>query len=377
MKILIASTFQSSGGAAKASSRLFSAIKDHVDTQYAFLDFLFLRPYLDQMVIRINEQRPDRFFSYSDLPTNSISKLVKKNRPDVLNLHWVQSGFLSLSELQEISCPIVWTLHDSWVFTGGCHIPLECEKHKTGCGFCPALNSSREEDLSRKTFNKKKLLFNQRKDIFVMPSKWLFDQASQSELLKDQSKTIIKNIIPTKIFKIQDKYQARYRLGLPFDKKILTFGAKDGFYEKNKGFDLLKEAAQISSSNDLFFVFYGMSEPKDFTFKFPYLFLGEINDDELMASIFNSADLVCLPSRSENSSNTIIEAQSCGTPVIAFDVGGNGELINHLDNGYLARPYDIKDFSQGFTENFSQIVKSNIFPDPATEYLNLFKNIQN
>ena len=75
--------------------------------------------------------------------------------------------------------------------------------------------------------------------------------------------------------------------------------------------------------------------------------LGYINDDKMMALLYNAADVCIVPSLSENLSNTIMESLSCGTPVVAFNIGGNGDMIDHKQNGYLAQAKDSTDIAQG------------------------------
>jgi len=58
-------------------------------------------------------------------------------------------------------------------------------------------------------------------------------------------------------------------------------------------------------------------------------------------------DVVVVPSIQENLSNTVMEALACGTPCVAFDVGGMLDLIEHQRNGYLARPFESLDLARG------------------------------
>ena len=63
--------------------------------------------------------------------------------------------------------------------------------------------------------------------------------------------------------------------------------------------------------------------------------------------IYNAADVFLLPSLSENLPNTIMEAMACGTPCVGFEVGGIPEMIDHKQNGYVARYKDAADLAEG------------------------------
>ena len=63
--------------------------------------------------------------------------------------------------------------------------------------------------------------------------------------------------------------------------------------------------------------------------------------------MYNSVDVIVVPSIQENLSNVIMESLACGTPVVSFDIGGNGDMIEHKQNGYLAKPFNTLDLAEG------------------------------
>jgi glycosyltransferase involved in cell wall biosynthesis len=396
VKVLIANTTEDSGGAAKAANRLFRALGSELDVKYLVQvkesdatnvigpDTKFeklkssMRSFSDQTIVRLKSKKIDRYFSYSGLPYTFLSNMVNSLNPDVLNLHWVQSGMLSISELSKIKCPIVWTMHDSWVFTGGCHLPLDCNRFEVGCGRCPAIGSHSEFDLSRRLIDLKLKHFNRRNDVFVSPSIWLAGKASHSKLLQSRKVHVIQNVIDRSIFKPLDRSFSRSVFGLPQNRKIVLFGARNAVKDVNKGFLELLEVSRHIYFENVTFVVYGASRPNSFNYGQNFIFLGEVKDERAMAVLFNAVDVVCVPSRTENLSYTIMESLSCGVPVLAFDVGGNSEMIQHQVNGFLARPFDVLDLAEGLSFLLSSNEKFEPYclaDDAVVKYKKLFQEL--
>ena len=272
------------------------------------------------------------------------NELIKK--ADVINLHWITDGFLSIkniSKLTKLNKPIVWTLHDMWAFTGGCHYSEDCKKYVDQCGSCPQLNSNRENDITRKIWKRKKRAYKNLKLTIVTPSKWLAECVRKSSLLSNFNVEIIPNGLDTDIFKPIDKVIARNILNLPEDKKIILFGAMSATTNKLKGFYYLKEALirlqkmEGIIKDELLLVVFGASycdNIKDFPFEVK--FLGRLYDDFSLVVVYNSADVFVLPSIQDNLPNTALESISCGIPVAGFNIGGIPDVIDHKINGYLA-----------------------------------------
>lgn len=68
-----------------------------------------------------------------------------------------------------------------------------------------------------------------------------------------------------------------------------------------------------------------------------FIDIGEMKPTAL-AKIYNLSDIFCLPSHSEGLANVVVEAMSCGLPVITTIVGGHSELITNDVNGILIPP---------------------------------------
>ncbi len=384
MQILIVNTSDIQGGAARAAYRLHkSLLVQDIDSQMLVQnkssdDFKviandskiakgisILRPTLDSIPTRFYKNKTKTLFSPSWFGFSSIVDKINEISPDIVHLHWICGGMMTIEDISRIKAPIVWSLHDNWAFTGGCHIMWECEKYKESCGSCSRLDSDNEKDLSRKIFKRKQKVFNLKKDITIVGlSKWLNNASKRSTLLKDKKHINLPNPIDTTIFKPFDKEKSRELWSLPKDKKLVMFGANSATSDINKGFKELSKALEKLENKNIEFVVFGSSEPKksqNFGFKTHYL--GHLYDDVSLITLYSAVDIMIVPSLQENLSNAIMESLACATPVVGFDIGGNSDMIEHQKNGYLAKPFDTSDLKDGIewilnNENYEELCKN-------------------
>jgi glycosyltransferase involved in cell wall biosynthesis len=307
-----------------------------------------LRPTLDRLPLSLYSGQRG-MFSPNWLP-DSIAENVRRLNPDVINMHWVLDGFVRVETLPRLRKPIFWTLHDMWPFTGGCDYSGDCDRYTRMCGACPQLDSGRERDLSRWTWRRKAKAWQDLDLTIITPSAWMASCARASSLFGHRRIEIIPNGIDTNRFKPIDRRVARRLLQLPQDKQLILFGAwiNDG----RKGFDLLEAALRRLSragwGEKMNAVFFGISRPKDppdLGCKSHYL--GRLNDDISLALTYAAADVFMAPSIQDNLPTTLIESIACGTPCVAFDVGGVPDIIEHEKNGYIARPFETEDLARG------------------------------
>ncbi|ADE35624.1 glycosyltransferase family 4 protein [Methanohalophilus mahii] len=277
---------------------------------------------------------------------NNIDKKIDRIEPDIVHLHWICGGFVPISQVAKIKQPIVWTLHDMWAFTGGCHYNGTCDKYKQECGGCQQLGSNREDDLSRWVWRRKKKYWEDLDFTVVTPSNWLADCARSSSLFEDKRIEVIPNGLDLQKYKPVDKEEAREALNLPQDKNLVLFGAMNSTKDKRKGFQYLKAAINMLSE-DLEFeaIVFGNSGSDD-QLDIPVNYLGRIPDN-MLTSVYSAADMFVAPSLQDNLPNTVMEALACGTPSVAFDIGGMSDMIVHKENGYLAKPFDTEDMAKG------------------------------
>ncbi len=415
MRVVIVSTYDLEGGAAKGPYRLHRAflsegidsimlvmMRRNDDGDWTIISdsqkrvkkaFNLLRATLDRLPLRFYRNGSNVQFSISWVGFNNIVRKINNLNPDIVNLHWIADAFLRIEDIQKIKSPVIITLQDAWYFTGGCHYFWDCEKYTLSCGACPILSSVMEYDLSRICWLRKKRVFQKKKDIFVVgSSKWITDCSKRSSLLKDKKHFTIPSGVDSAIFKPVDKNFARKIWNLPQSKKIILFGAINPLSDKRKGFRQLTEALQkLKKRDDIELVIFGSVRPKDCPdFSFPTRYVGYINDEISIATLYSAADLTLAPSLQENLSNVVIESLSCGTPVVAFDIGGNKDIIEHKFNGYLAKPYDTDDFANGIrwvldNPNYNQlqlnarekILKEFDIKVVVKKYIELFNEVLN
>jgi glycosyltransferase involved in cell wall biosynthesis len=369
MKILIVNTSDINGGAARAAYRLHSALLDNdIDSQMLVQtkssdDFTVilasdskiqkglakLRPTLDALPVKYYKNRTKTLFSSAYLPSLGLAEKVNALNPDVVHLHWINGGMIRIEELTKIKAPIVWSLHDMWAFTGGCHYDENCQGYKNYCGNCKVLASDNDKDLSRRIHNRKAKVFDRLENLTIIGlSQWLADCAKSSSLFRDKNILCLPNPIDTKVFAPFDSLQARQLLNLPSDKKLILFGAMGATSDPRKGFAELNEGLNLLERNDVELVVFGSSKPKvSQSFKYKTHYLGQLHDDITLKVLYSAADVMVVSSLQENLSNAIMESMACGTPVVGFNIGGNGDLIDHHENGYLANPFDSGDLAKG------------------------------
>lgn len=375
MKVLFVNTNDTNGGAARAALRIMRGVQQHGVEALVFVKYKnsqtedvvplsqfvpsgILFRFCDWIATKIKNQwqhykwhpykQTKQNLYFSDLRSTRIHSALQRMDYDIVHLHWVNNRFLGINELKKIHKPIVWTLHDSWPFTGICHVPYDCKHYENHCGTCPMLGSKKEKDLAYEVFAKKMSAYKDLDLHIVTPSRWLFENVKRSALFGSFPITIIPNCVDTELYLPMDKSDARKQLGLNPDKKYLLFGAMQATTDKNKGFKSLLDALKNISSTNIELIVYGSDENLEkYAIPLPYRSIGYVQDDTTMALLYNAADVTIVPSLSENLSNTIMESLSCGTPVVGFAIGGNRDLIDHKCNGYLAKEKDSEDLAKG------------------------------
>jgi glycosyltransferase involved in cell wall biosynthesis len=368
MKVLMLNTFDETGGAARAATRLLRGVRQQGIEANLLVQFKTgsaaevicssnplrklarrLKLFLGMLPVRRYPNRPENNFSAALLP-DSLPATVAGIDPDIIHLHWLGASFAQVETLGKLSKPLLWTLHDSWAFTGGCHVPFGCSRYRERCGACPVLGSSSEHDLSRRVWERKEKAWGGLDLTVVTPSRWLAECARSSSLFHDKRIEVIPNGLETAIFQPRPREEARRALGLPQGKKIILFGAVQGTADPNKGFQLLREALRKlgRESYNLLAVVFGTDQAATMPdLGLPLRSLGRINDDQRLSSLYAAADVFVAPSLLENLPNTVMEAMACGTPCVAFRQGGVPDLIEHQVSGYLAVPYEVSDLAQG------------------------------
>lgn len=273
---------------------------------------------------------------------NQITQAIPSNT-DIINLHWVANDFLDYSGFfGKIKKPIVWTLHDSNPFTGGCHCPGECREYTKRCGNCPKLQSDSPRDYSHQIWQRKKqslLKLTKNQMHIACPSSWIQKKAQESSLFQGLPTHHIPNGVDTSVF----SPLATGSLGqkLAGCEKVVLFVAD---YTKApwKGFVLLQQALEKLWEKRQDFGLLAIGEsPKSQAPSFPANYTGRINNDPLLASIYSAATVFVIPSLEDNLPNTVLESMACGTPVVGFNTGGIPDMVRPGITGQLVEKGDV------------------------------------
>lgn len=287
----------------------------------------------------------------SDLRGTALHGALTKLDYDVLHLHWINQRFIPLEDLP-MDKPIVWTLHDSWPFCGICHYFFDCNGYQRQCGNCPFLHSGKLDDLSYKVWKRKAGLYKDLDLHIVSPSRWLADSAKRSSLFGRFPIEVVPNCLDVEAFCPIDERELSPRWSKFREKSCVLYGAMNAVMDKRKGFANLLSAMKILEQNgqadDFELIVFGASKSEvSMDVNIPIHYVGYVGNTMDLVSLYNIASVMVVPSLNENLSCAIMESLSCGTPVVAFNIGGNGDMIEHKVNGYLAKEKNDADLAEG------------------------------
>ena len=368
MKVLILNTSEKIGGAAIAANRLMQALNNAgIEAKMLVRDKQTDNPHVIPLCTSSFKKQINSFrFYWERLIIFIATGLDRKNlfrasiantgadisnhpavkEADIIHLHWINQGFLSLSDinkLTQLNKPIVWTMHDMWPCTGIYHHVKESPFYTNTVG---------KRFLTNLIAKRKHKAYQSGKISFVCCSHWLENEARKSLLTKPYSITCIPNPINTTVFK-QLQSNTRQEFNLPENKYLLLFGALN-VTDKQKGIDYLIESLKYlqDKHSDIYknteLVVFGQVKTEiQSLFNVPIHAMGYLNDMEQIVKLYNAVDLFVTSSLEENLPNTIMESMACGTPCIGFNVGGIPEMIDHKQNGYIANYKDAQDLAKG------------------------------
>lgn len=410
MKVLQVSTTDKIGGAGIAAYRLHEGLRQSgIDSQMLVLRKVTSDPTVHRLLprmarwkrlqVRIATQRyhhhlkqhlrhPESSYWSLNNCTYPIADVINSFEADTVHIHWVGDNYLPIQELAKIRAPIIWTLHDMWAFTGGCHYSGGCQAYRTGCGNCPQLLSPQLNDISQQITTRKIQAWSDIPITIICPSQWLAECVRNSRILGYKDIKVIPNGIDTAIFKPINKSSARQAFNLPQDKKMILFGAFGGTQDPRKGFTYLKEALHLLLKKDnLELVIFGSDIPEKLDVSLPVHQIGQLQDSVSMMLLYSACDVFVLPALQDNLPNTLIESLACGTPCVAFDTGGISDIIHHQQNGYLAQVKDSHDLAEGIQWTLEQSLQPSIIhqntiegyhlPHITEQYSQLYQSLSN
>ncbi|WP_104763204.1 glycosyltransferase [Helicobacter aurati] len=342
---------------------------------------------------------PNIHIPYLSTNNQSLLRQIESFAPSIIHLHWIEGGFINIHNLASLTKPMLWSLHDENAYTGGCHYVAQgCEGARNGCRICPLFSNaththkthkSFSRDISYLTFTNKQKTYNKLNLTINGLSSWIAKRAKESLLLNNKTIINLPNPIDTDFYKPLSQTFAKQALGIKSDKILLAFGAIGGSSVRRKGFFQLKTALKMLNNKEKYelLVFGGESENID---GIQMTNLGVIHDEVALVLLYNACDIFIQPSLAENLSNAIMESLSCGTAVVAFDIGGNGDMIQHKQNGYLAKPLDTQDLKNGIewlanrnvseSQNIAKNARDSIiekfsYDIVASQYITIYKQL--
>ena len=373
MRVLLVNTSEQSGGAAIAASRLSAALN-----RFGVEARLLVRD--KQSALATTVALPQRCrlrgaflwerlclwaangFSRKGLWSVDIanagvdiSRHPAFREADVIHLHWVNQGLLSMRTLDGIlhsGKPVVWTLHDMWPVTGICHHAADCRHYHSCCHDCPQLQRPGASDWSATVFGQKVKAYAGAPLTFVAVSRWMAERARESALTAGHEVATIPNTLPLGAFEALPRQEARRRLGLPAAARVVAFGAAR-IDNAMKGLPRLMAAlgrlASTPGAAPLHLLLFGGVKDAALLRQAPCptTYLGPVAGPEALSGVYSASDVLVNSSDYETFGQTIIEAMACGCTPVSFDRGGQTDIISHRIDGYLARFGDIDDLACG------------------------------
>jgi glycosyltransferase involved in cell wall biosynthesis len=366
MNILHVNTKDAAGGAARAMYRLHTGLgqlghtsrilvgrkSDDGDLVREISPRGSARWIVDKGVNSLSE-----FVGLQYLAIPSTRRLPREpwwQQAEVVNLHNTHGGYFDLTALPGLSRrkPLIWTLHDMWAFTGHCAYDMGCGRWPTGCGACPRLHDelALRWDTTALLWRLKKWIYARSQLTIVTPSRWLANLVRSSPLLDRFDVHCIPNSVDTGQYAPLDRALARQALALPQDLQLIMFSSEQVDNQRKGGQLLERVVARLVHEQGgrlgLLVLGAGGERWKKVS-SVPAYDIGTVFHERMIALCYAAADVFVLPTLADNLPNVLLEGMACGTPCVSFDVGGVGEVVRHMQTGYLARPGDEDDLLRG------------------------------
>jgi glycosyltransferase involved in cell wall biosynthesis len=336
------------------------------------------------------------FFPFS---TKRILGILDRIKPDIINLHNLHGGYFKTSLLKTIceKYKVVWSLHDMWALTGSAAYTFgdeswkEMRTFKAESGIYPYLGINTNKFLMKH----KKMIYDSSEFTIVTASEWMYQNVKNSPLLNSKPTINIPYGIDLNLYSNEGRAKCREKFGIPVNGKVLIFGAEK-LDDHRKGISELIKILEIMSEDlksSVHLIVLGNGD--DLNLNLPSNFIvrkvGYVSDEILYSEYLKSADIFLFPSKDDNLPVMPINSIACGTPVIAFDVGGCSDIIEDNFNGYLIAPFNLLSFAKktislinddgklkSFSINASSLAKEKFSEKRmAEQYYNLFKNVLN
>lgn len=407
MKILHISSSNIYGGSTKAAINLHkSLLKENVQSfflsqdnvlnihnslskQSSFTNILnIIKNGIARKICKTYKSKKKETLSISIFNTNILNR-INNSDCDLVNLHWICNEFISIHQIKKINKPIVWSLYDMWAFSGAEHYSdsnryiegyLKNNRNKDEKGF----------DINKWVWMRKLKNFNFQFPL-VAPSEWLKDCAKKSFIFKDFKIHKIGHAIDVNKWGIIDKDYSKDLFEVDKKKKLIIFFSSGSTQNHRKGLDYLFEIIKNLKIEDKIYelIIVGQEKKYNFLDKKNVRYIDFLKDDMSRKILYNAADLILAPSRTEAFGLVVAEAAACGTPSVGFENTGVSEIILQKKTGYLAKEDNVIDFAKGiewFFEDYKRFSSLGIkaqehildnFSDNiiAKQYIDIYKKI--
>lgn len=347
-------TFSSQGGAGRVADRLVegqrklgyrSAIVKLTDSGVQSLALshpkLFWTAVFDQFVVRRSQKNP-LFSLYRRSSVNRINRYQFVETSEIAHIHWI-SGTIPNENLSNWvgSQMCVWTIHDMWPFTGGCHHALDCFEYQNSCSGCPQVKSAFRRDVSRALQEKIKQISHVKDLRIVAPSSWIAEKARSSRVFENIDVRVIPNPVETDVFFPTNKEEAKADFGIPATSFVIGCSAANLLDPQKNIAELIRQTLVISERHPTTrFVLLAIGAGSLDTTGIEIKQTGSVTSKERMAIAYNAMDVFVSFAIAENSPLTLIEASASGIPTICMDRGGMPEIVIHESTGFVLTVYN-------------------------------------
>ena len=291
----------------------------------------------------------------SVLATKKFAKEIAKLQPDVIHIHNIHGYFLNykvlFDYLSKTDIPVIWTVHDCWLYTGHCYhyASAGCEKWRTHCEKCPqkrAFPTSLWIDRSRQNFADKRDAFTSLKNLTIVTvSEWMKGEMSHS-FLRECNFKVIHNGINLDVFDVRpDDKAVREKYGLGEKKIILGLAS---IWSKEKGWDDFVKMSEMLSDDEVI-VMVGVTEKQQEQLPKGVVGIRRTENVRQLAELYSAATAFVNPTWQDNYPTVNLEAIACGTPVVTYRTGGSVEAVTE-DTGYVVEQGDVEGLLKAIRE---------------------------